>query len=168
MDTLLEQYGRTILYAFVGLIALTGVVTLTMTTNNPVSKKISDNFYERDTEMTNAGNLSLVHPTITLKQSSYTTNSGNIHIYPEYSGIHNFKDDIVLTDNGATIPSSNVHYRIMSVNLRNNNETDNAIKQDNASGKPEEGYYMIKYWYRSPANNTVATFITTVVVHNKY
>lgn len=163
MDTLLEQYGRTILYAFTGLIALTFVVTLTMTTNNPVSQKISSNFYHRDTETTNAANLNLVQPTITLKQTTYGTNGGNIHIYPETSGVHNFKNDIVLTDNGVTIPSSNVHYRIMSVNLRDTNNTDNAIAQ-----VPSAGYYMIKYWYRSPSNNTVATYITTVVVHDKY
>lgn len=167
MDTLLEQYGRTVLYAVIGVLIFANIAMFVADTDNPISDTVSDNFYSRSTETTNASNLSLVHPTITLKDSSYNTNSGNIHIYPEYSGVHNFKDDIILTDNGVTISSSNVHYRIMSVNLRNNNNTDNKIEQ-NSSGKPAEGYYMIKYWYRSPSNNTVATFITTVVVHNKY
>lgn len=149
MENFFEQYGLTILKTFCATLCLSFLVFFAIKPDNAITRGITDSFYSTPSESTNESIMSQIKPTITLTDTIHGTKRTNIHIYPTDSS-HNFKDDIILTDNGSVIPSSNVSYKILSTAW-----TPSSLVP---------GFYQIRYYYRA-ANSMTVTFVTTVVVH---
>ena len=169
MHHFMEHYGKLILYAIVGILCVRLFFSFFLGDNTAVSDGADKSFYHQRDEETMQRWQNMTMPTIVLvdkqnlesKNTYYTTDGNSIHLYlgknngntvtSDGLNLVNFKNYIELTDCGRKVDCQLVNYRILSTNYNYAN--------------PSEGYYLIKYWYRSPFNDTVTTYIVTLVVH---
>lgn len=154
MHNFFEQYGRMILLAFIASISIGILAFYTINEESPISDG-TDAMYERETERTNEDLTIVQHPVIELAYKKWNNVWGNIpgciHLFAREVPTHDFKSDIILTDNGQTLDCSSVNFRMMSTAYNTAN--------------PQPGYYEIKYWYTSPTTNFTTTYLATVVIH---